>query len=45
MVNPRRASDLGRQIAVGYLTARPVSRAEGARHMTAVSDAILAAAS
>jgi CubicO group peptidase (beta-lactamase class C family) len=36
-------ADPERQIAVGYLTARLVSRAAGARHMAAVSDAILAA--
>ena len=36
-------ADPDRQIAVGYLTARLVSRAEGALHMAAVSDAILAA--
>lgn len=34
-------ADPERQIAVGYLTARLVSRAAGARHMAAVSDAIL----
>jgi CubicO group peptidase (beta-lactamase class C family) len=36
-------ADPARQIAVGYLTARLVSRAAGARHMAAVSDAILEA--
>ena len=34
-------ADPERQIAVGYLTARLVSRPAGARHMAAVSDAIL----
>ena len=37
-------ADPERDIAVGYVTARLVSRAAGARHMSAVSDAILAAA-
>jgi len=36
-------ADPQRQIAVAYLTARLVSRAAGARHMAAVSDAILQA--
>jgi CubicO group peptidase (beta-lactamase class C family) len=34
-------ADPERQVAVGYLTARLVSRSAGARHMAAVSDAIL----
>jgi CubicO group peptidase (beta-lactamase class C family) len=37
--------DPDRQLAVAYLTGRLVSRAEGARHMAAVSDAILTACS
>ncbi len=36
-------ADPERQLAVAYLTGRLVSRAAGARHMAAVSDAILAA--
>ncbi len=36
-------ADPQRQLAVAYLTGRLVSRAAGARHMAAVSDAILAA--
>jgi CubicO group peptidase (beta-lactamase class C family) len=36
-------ADPERQIAVGYLTSRLVSRAEGARHMAGVSDAIVTA--
>ena len=36
-------ADPERKVAVGYVTARLVSRAEGARHMAAVSDAIIAA--
>jgi CubicO group peptidase (beta-lactamase class C family) len=36
-------ADPERQVAVGYLTARLVCRAAGARHLSAVSDAILAA--
>ncbi len=36
-------ADPERNIAVGYVTARLVSRSEGARHMAAVSDAILTA--
>jgi CubicO group peptidase (beta-lactamase class C family) len=35
-------ADPERNVAVGYVTARLVSRSEGARHMAAVSDAILA---
>jgi CubicO group peptidase (beta-lactamase class C family) len=35
-------ADPERQLAVGYLTGRLVSRTAGARHMAAVSDAILA---
>jgi hypothetical protein len=38
-------ADPERQVAVGYVTGLPVSRAAGARHMAAVSDAILAACS
>ncbi len=38
-------ADPERQIAVGYVTGRLVSRAAGAAHMAAVSDAILAACS
>jgi CubicO group peptidase (beta-lactamase class C family) len=34
-------ADPERQVAIGYLTARLVSRAAGARHMAAVSDAVL----
>jgi CubicO group peptidase (beta-lactamase class C family) len=34
-------ADPERQVAVGYLTGRLVSRSAGARHMAAVSDAIL----
>jgi CubicO group peptidase (beta-lactamase class C family) len=34
-------ADPERQVAVGYLTARLISRSAGARHMAAVSDAIL----
>jgi hypothetical protein len=36
-------ADPQRQLTIGYLTARLVSRAAGARHMAAVSDAILQA--
>ena len=36
-------ADPERNIAVGYVTARVISRAAGAHHMAAVSDAILAA--
>jgi len=36
-------ADPARQVAVGYVTGLLVSRAAGARHMAAVSDAILAA--
>jgi CubicO group peptidase (beta-lactamase class C family) len=36
-------ADPDRDLAVGYVTARLVSRADGARHMAGVSDAILAA--
>lgn len=36
-------ADPQRHVAVGYLTGLLVSRADGARHMAAVSDAILAA--
>jgi CubicO group peptidase (beta-lactamase class C family) len=36
-------ADPERQIAMGYLTSRLVSRAVGARHMSAVSDAVLTA--
>ncbi|MGO8961676.1 MAG: serine hydrolase domain-containing protein [Streptosporangiaceae bacterium] len=36
-------ADPERNIAVGYVTARLVSRSEGAQHMAAVSDAILTA--
>jgi CubicO group peptidase (beta-lactamase class C family) len=36
-------ADPERQVAVAYLTGRLVSRASGARHMAAVSDAILTA--
>ena len=36
-------ADPERNLAVGYVTARLVSRSEGARHMAAISDAILAA--
>jgi CubicO group peptidase (beta-lactamase class C family) len=36
-------ADPERQVAVGYVTGRLVSRAAGARHLAAVSDAILAA--
>jgi hypothetical protein len=36
-------ADPERNIAVGYVTARLISRAAGARHMAEVSDAILAA--
>jgi CubicO group peptidase (beta-lactamase class C family) len=36
-------ADPDRELAVGYVTARLVSRAAGARHMAEVSDAILAA--
>jgi CubicO group peptidase (beta-lactamase class C family) len=36
-------ADPDRDLAVGYVTARLVSRADGARHMAEVSDAILAA--
>jgi CubicO group peptidase (beta-lactamase class C family) len=36
-------ADPERQLAVGYLTGRLVSRAAGARHMSEVSDAIIAA--
>lgn len=35
-------ADPERNLAVGYVTAKLVSRSEGARHMSAVSDAILA---
>jgi CubicO group peptidase (beta-lactamase class C family) len=35
-------ADPDRQIAMAYLTSRLVSRAAGARHMSAVSDAVLA---
>ncbi len=38
-------ADPERNVAVGYVTARLVSRSAGARHMAAVSDAILAACS
>jgi hypothetical protein len=38
-------ADPARQVAVGYVTGRLVSRAAGAAHMAAVSDAILAACS
>jgi CubicO group peptidase (beta-lactamase class C family) len=38
-------ADQERQLAVAYLTGRLVSRAAGSRHMAAVSDAILTAAS
>jgi CubicO group peptidase (beta-lactamase class C family) len=38
-------ADPERQLAVGYLTGRLVSRAAGARHMAAVSDAVLSAVS
>jgi CubicO group peptidase (beta-lactamase class C family) len=37
-------ADPERGIAVGYVTGRLISRADGARHMAEVSDAILAAA-
>jgi CubicO group peptidase (beta-lactamase class C family) len=37
-------ADPQRQLAVGYLTGRLISRAGGARHMAQVSDAILATA-
>lgn len=36
-------ADPERQVAVGYVTSLLVSRSAGARHMAAVSDAILAA--
>jgi hypothetical protein len=36
-------ADPQRQVAVGYVTGQLVSRAAGARHLAAVSDAILAA--
>jgi CubicO group peptidase (beta-lactamase class C family) len=36
-------ADPERQIAMGYVTSRLVSRAAGARHMSAVSDAVLTA--
>jgi CubicO group peptidase (beta-lactamase class C family) len=36
-------ADPVRQVAVGYLTGRMVSRAEGARHMAEISDAIISA--
>jgi CubicO group peptidase (beta-lactamase class C family) len=36
-------ADPDRDLAVGYVTSRLVSRADGARHMAEVSDAILAA--
>ena len=36
-------ADPDRDLAVGYVSARLVSRAEGARHMSQLSDAILAA--
>jgi CubicO group peptidase (beta-lactamase class C family) len=38
-------ADPQRQVAVGYVTGRLVSRAAGARHLAAVSDALLAACS
>jgi CubicO group peptidase (beta-lactamase class C family) len=36
-------ADPERQIAMAYLTSRLVSRAAGARHMSAVSDAVITA--
>jgi len=38
-----RRSNPDRDLAVGYVTSRLVSRAAGALHMSEVSDAILAA--